>query len=174
MSRFYVLTLTLVILGIIAFALGWFNISTSSDSSKDKMNVNLTLDKGKVKEDAAATAAKARELSAKTEEEIRDVARKIGSATDTPTWTVDRKRLELQAGTSADVTLTRHGSDLKTLQVGLFPSTGSKLIVTGGLFKEGEKTAMVAVEAPAGASDGQISIVADGRSEILDVVVKPQ
>jgi len=177
MSRFYALLLTLVILGVIAFWLGWFNISTSNESAGDRVHVDLTLNKGKVREDADATAAKARELGAKTQEEIRDAARKIGnkSSTDVATgWTLDRKHIELEAGSSVDVILSRTGSDLKAQQVGLFPSAGSNLIVTGGQFKEGATSALVAIEAPANAHDGQVSVVADGRSESIDVVVKPK
>lgn len=177
MSRFSGLLLTLVILGVVAFWLGWFNVSTTSESAGDRVHVDLTLDKGKVKEDAAATAARARELGAKTQEEIRDAARKIGtkSSTEITTgWALDRKHVELEAGSSVDVMLTRSGSDLKTLQVGLFPSAGSNLVVSGGLFKDGATSTLVAIEAPENAHDGQISVVAEGRSETIDVVVKPK
>jgi hypothetical protein len=140
-SRFYWLMITILIFVAIAFLLGWFQVSTTSDEKRDKVNVELTLDKAKVKDDAASATAKAQELGQKTKEEARDVARKIGNlaGSDRPVWSIDRKSIEVISGQSADVILTRTGDDLKSMQAGLFPSAGSNLLASGGLFKEGEK-----------------------------------
>lgn len=168
--------LTVVILGILAFYLGWFDISTRTDSVHDKVNVELTLDKAKVKQDTADAAAKARELGEKTQQEVKEVGRKIGDLADREkektSWKLDRSSIELEKGGRADVSITRSG-DLSSRQFGLYASAGSNLVVSGGTCKAGEAVCSITVEAPEGASDGSIQVVGDGKTETLNVTVKP-
>lgn len=174
MSRLYWLFLTIVILGIFAAYMSWFTVSTSSDVHNDKANIDLTIDKGKVKEDAAAAKEKAQELGQKTRDEAQEVARKIERLTEKNTTRMefDTHNVDIQRGTALDIVVNRSGDDLSRLQLGLVPSPGSNLLLSGGLFKAGETFSNISIEAPKDAKDGTITVVASGKAEIITITVK--
>jgi hypothetical protein len=60
-----VIALTFLVIGL-GFYRGWFTLSSpSSDTGSDKVNINLTVDQGKVKEDATTVKNKTSELVGK-------------------------------------------------------------------------------------------------------------
>lgn len=175
MSRLYWLVLSIAILAAFAFCLKWFGIAATNDVKNDKINVELTVDKGRVKEDAATATSKAQELGRKTKEEVREVAKKIENLTEKHGihLELDTKTVELEQGAKIEVGVTRSDGELNLLQLGLIPSSGSDLLVSGGLFNVGESVCRITIEAPKGARSGSIRIVADNSSELLTVTVKP-
>ncbi len=58
-----VIVLAILVIGV-GFARGWFTLSNSgANSGSNKVNVNLTVDPDKMKEDAAAVQSQAAELT---------------------------------------------------------------------------------------------------------------
>ena len=104
-----------------------------------------------------------------------DLARKTDSSTENrhAGLTLDKAAIELDAGARTDVTVSRTGDDLKMLQLGLLPSSGSNLLVSGGLFNAGETSTSITVEAPKTARSGRITIEAGNNAAFLAVSVKP-
>jgi len=69
MKRFCsLLTLLAVIVVSVGFYRGWFSVSGSREPVSHKVDVNLTVDPDKVKEDAETVKAKAAELTGKPTE----------------------------------------------------------------------------------------------------------
>ncbi|TXT22134.1 MAG: hypothetical protein FD138_3711 [Planctomycetota bacterium] len=62
------LTLLTVIVVSVGFYRGWFAVSDSREAVSHKVDVNLTVDPDKVKEDAETVKDKAAELTGKTTE----------------------------------------------------------------------------------------------------------
>jgi hypothetical protein len=70
MKRLYavVIVLALVVIGV-GFYRGWFALSSSTaDQGNNKVNVNLTVDPDKMKEDAEAVKEKTAELTGQAKE----------------------------------------------------------------------------------------------------------
>ena len=66
-----VIVLALIVVGL-SFYRGWFTLSSpDGDKASDKVNVNLTMDTGKIKEDAAAVKNKAAELTGNVKDEAK-------------------------------------------------------------------------------------------------------
>lgn len=55
------LVILLVIVAAVGYLRGWFNVTTQSE--QDETNIELRIDKEKIKQDAAAAKEKARELT---------------------------------------------------------------------------------------------------------------
>lgn len=71
MTRFRSLLIVLAIIVIsVGFYRGWFSVSGSREAVSHKVDVNLTVDPDKVKEDAEIVKAKAKELTSKTTEAV--------------------------------------------------------------------------------------------------------
>jgi hypothetical protein len=69
MSVLFVLLVGVVALG---FYRSWFALSSRRpDTGSDKVNVNLTVDRGKMQEDAEAVQNKATQLSGNVTEEVK-------------------------------------------------------------------------------------------------------
>ena len=69
MSLLFVLLVGVVALG---FYRGWFALSSRRpDTGSDKVNVNLTVDRGKMQEDAEAVKNKATQLAGSVTEEVK-------------------------------------------------------------------------------------------------------
>jgi hypothetical protein len=69
MSVLFVLLVGVVALG---FYRGWFALSSSRpDAGNNKVNVNLTVDRGKMQEDAEAVKNKATQLTGNVTEEAK-------------------------------------------------------------------------------------------------------
>lgn len=173
MSR--LIWLIFVIALIAAFYFGWLGVKTSSDKVTDKSKIELSVDKGKVKEDTQEAFSKAEDLGRKIKAETQAVVGKAGAATESKhtQLTLDSKSIELAEGTQRDVTVSRTGGDHKSLQLGLSPSSGSNLLASGGLFKNGETSTRITVAAPKDARSGSIAIAAEGQAETLAVNLKP-
>lgn len=70
MKRFCsLLTLLTVIVVSVGFYRGWFSVSGSREAVSHKVDVNLTVDPDKVREDAETVKDKAQELTGQTVEE---------------------------------------------------------------------------------------------------------
>lgn len=156
-----------------AFIFRWFEISTSTDNSSDKANVEFTVDKGKVKEDTAHVVAEVKKLGHKVSDSVQPEP-KDGDDFKDPNGTrlsLELKEINLDEGAQKDVTITRTGGEHRELQLALSPSSGSKLLATEGHFMVGETSTHISVTAPIGAQNGSISIVTGGQSEVLTVHV---
>lgn len=71
MQRFRSLLIVLAIIVVsVGFYRGWFSVSGSREAVSHKVDVNLTVDPDKVKEDAEIVKAKAKELTNKTTEAV--------------------------------------------------------------------------------------------------------
>ena len=72
MNRLYAALIVLVLLAIgFGFYRGWFALSSRNpDAGNNKVNINLTVDRDKMHEDAQAVQDKAAELSNKFSEEV--------------------------------------------------------------------------------------------------------
>jgi len=73
MKRLYavVIVLALIVVGV-GFYRGWFALSSSTaDQGNNKVNVNLTVDPDKVKEDAEAVQNKTAELTGTSTKEVK-------------------------------------------------------------------------------------------------------
>ena len=69
MSVLFVLLVGVVALG---FYRGWFALSSrSTDAGSNKVNVNLTVDRGKMQEDAEVVKNKATQLAGSVTEEVK-------------------------------------------------------------------------------------------------------
>ena len=66
MKRFIAIVVMVALLVIgIGFYRGWFAVSSSEDAAPSKVNVNLTVDRDKIEEDAEAVKNKTSELTGK-------------------------------------------------------------------------------------------------------------
>jgi hypothetical protein len=141
----------------------------------DKSNVQFTVDKKNVRDDADKASDEAKQIGVKTREEARAITRKLDdfAHSKNSTLTLDRTSIELAPDSKLIVKVTRSGSNMKVLQLGLTPSSGSNLLASGGMFKEGETEAAITIEAPANAHNGAITITGNGESSVLNVTVEP-
>ena len=76
MNRSYISVLFVLFLCVVAvgFYRGWFTLSSPSpDTGSNKVNVNLTVDQGKMQEDAETLKNKAAEFAGKAAEEPNDL-----------------------------------------------------------------------------------------------------
>jgi hypothetical protein len=164
--------LIIVVLAIAAYYMRWFGVSTSTDAAGDSSNIELTVNKGKFKDDVGRAASKAEEVGTKAKD---GMARKTDNSTESrdTQLLLDKTAIDLDSGSRADVTVTRAGGDTKQLQLGLIPSSGSNLLASGGLFKDGETSAVITVEAPKTARTGKITIEAGTNTVFLTVTMKP-
>lgn len=71
MKRFRSLLIVLTVIVVsLGFYRGWFAVSGSREAVSHKVDVNLTVDTDKVKEDAETVKAKANELTGKSIERV--------------------------------------------------------------------------------------------------------
>ncbi len=162
------------LLMLVAGYLGWIAVESTTAGESDQEKFEVTMDKGKIKEDTGKVADEVKELSHDTGEGIRKIAQDIGdkfSANDSKTLTAHPKSVELEPGASARITVTRSGNTTKALQLTFVPSNASRLLVSGGEFGAGESEAVVTIEAPAEARDGSVQLEGQGDSERVDVLV---
>jgi hypothetical protein len=71
MNRTIITVLLVLLVGVVAvgFYRGWFALSSrSADAGSNKVNVNLTVDRDKIQEDAEAVKTRAAELTGKATE----------------------------------------------------------------------------------------------------------
>jgi major membrane immunogen (membrane-anchored lipoprotein) len=75
MKKLSVVLMVLVILVVgVGFYRGWFALSSENrDTENNKTDINLTVDRGKVKEDVQEVKDKTRELAHKTTAEAKDL-----------------------------------------------------------------------------------------------------
>ena len=70
MKRFRLLLIVLAVSVVsVGFYRGWFTVSGSREAESHKLDVNLTVDTDKVKEDAETVKAKAKKLTGTATEE---------------------------------------------------------------------------------------------------------
>jgi hypothetical protein len=81
MNRTILTVLLVLLVGVVAlgFYRGWFALSSGGpDAGSNKVNVNLTVDREKMQEDAETVKKKAAEITGKVTEEVKgpgDLAR---------------------------------------------------------------------------------------------------
>lgn len=69
MKRFLSIVFVLaIVVGGLGFYRGWFTMSSDGDTQSDKIDVNLTIDTVKVKEDADALKDKTKSLTDKVDD----------------------------------------------------------------------------------------------------------
>jgi len=75
MKKLFVVVTVLVILVVgVGFYRGWFALSSENrDTENNKTDINLTVDRGKVKEDVQEVKDKTGELAHKTTAEAKDL-----------------------------------------------------------------------------------------------------
>jgi hypothetical protein len=99
-----------------------------------------------------------------------------GSPTRSPAASMelqlDKSEINVKPEGKEDVRVTRTGGDMKALDLDAKADPDSKLKVTGGKFKDGDKEAMVTVEAPKEAKSGEVTVSAGGVSKKIKVNVK--
>lgn len=67
------IVLAILVVGV-GFYRGWFALSSRSpDAESNKVDINLTVDRGKVKKDVEEVKDKTKELAHKTTEEAKDL-----------------------------------------------------------------------------------------------------
>jgi len=70
---FVLIALVILVVGL-GFYRGWFALSNQSDNAEsDKVDINLTVDRGKVKEDVKEVKDKTAELASKAKAEAKDL-----------------------------------------------------------------------------------------------------
>jgi len=124
---------TLVFLVIVMIGLGfylhWFDLSTASDAQQDKININLNIDKGKIKADAETAKEKSGELAQRLEKKADDISAKdqtaqgkVAAVDDKESsFTLTDKRKELTIhldATNAKIRLRGAEAHLKDLRTG--------------------------------------------------------
>jgi hypothetical protein len=67
------LVMLVLVIGLIAFGFyrDWFGLSSSRESQSNKVNVNLTVDPDKIKEDAERVKERTSEIGENLKEEVR-------------------------------------------------------------------------------------------------------
>ena len=73
MNRSYFSVLFVLLLCVVAvgFYRGWFTLSSHSPDTGSKVNVNLTVDRGKMQEDAEVVKSKATQFAGNVTEEVK-------------------------------------------------------------------------------------------------------
>ena len=73
---FFLVCLVAVAIGVIGFYQGWF-VATTSTTLDGKQNVNIVIDKDKIKSDEAKAKEKALELKDKAKDKASDTINKV-------------------------------------------------------------------------------------------------
>src|SRR4051812_2210991 len=127
MSRIYWMVLSISILTIFALYMNWFAFDTVTDTARDKTKIEMTVDKGKVKEDVSAAKQKTEEVGKKAVEGAKDVAGKFVTLPQKNGVQIEleMQKVELQPGAIVQISVSRSEGELNRLQLGLIPSSGS-------------------------------------------------
>lgn len=175
MGKFLAVFGAFVLIIMIAVYMGWFGISASSSSDGNHEKVEVTMDKDKIRSDTAKVTDNVKEISRDASEGARKIATKVENSisnSSKPQLIADKKSVEIEAGSSAAVKVTRTGSKLAAAHLTLTASPGSNLILTGGEYKADETETTVTIEAHADSKSGSVTVEGNGDSQRVDVVVK--
>lgn len=82
--------------------------------------------------------------------------------------------ITIEQGTRLEVEVRRSGGPMGDYQLGLTPSSGSNIQVSGGLFRYGRTTTVIGIEALKNARSGSIAIRAESEQAPLTVWVRPR
>jgi len=164
--------LTLGLLAVLAYAVGWINFS--SNDAPGQSSVGVSVNKDEVRRDVDSADESLGRVADRTKEGLSDIGRKLKGVTESEKTTlkVSRYAIALDAGTRSDITVTRTGTNVEPFQLAFVTSPGSNLIVTGGKFDKGQRDTIVTIEAPAGAVDGRVDISHGEAKESVTVEVK--
>lgn len=176
MNRFLVVFAIFVLLLMVAVYLGWFRFSSSESADGTHEGLEITMDKGKIKDDSTKVKNEVKDLAHSTSEGFKKVVSKVDSGLSSnpkPTFQADRKSVELEPGAKTAVKITRTGKDLPEMRLTITATPSSHLIVTGGEFRANEVETALVIEAGAGATGGTVNIEDNGASEQVTVVIKP-
>lgn len=171
MERLFSFILLVVVLVVVAFYIGWFDF-TSSTTNNQRVDVGLSVDKEKMRQDLNRAEQRAREMAENARREARGLARRVETATRREgTFTLDNATVQISQGWSKSVSVTREDNDPSAYSLVLKTEPDSKLLVKGGEFKDGQKETTITIEAPADAYSGVISVEGYGKSEPIMVIV---
>jgi len=173
--RGFLFLLILILLAALAYAMGWFDFSSSDSPGQSTIGVNINKDE--VRRDVNKADDAIDEAGERAKEGLDELGRKIqgsSSNSESPTLKVSRYAVALETGSRIDVTVTRSGADLKPAELTFVTSPGSNLVVTGGKFDAGQRDTTVTIEAPPGAVDGRVDLSSGELKESITVEVKTQ
>lgn len=117
---------------------------------------------------------KAEAAGAKVAEGAKSAAQETGVLLKSVELKLGKDRLDVAAGSKAEIRVTRSGGDLaKPMQLELTPVAGSGLVASGGEFKANETGTTVTIEAPSNAHDASSVTIKGGDAvKMLPVVIK--
>jgi len=75
-----ILFLVIVVIAGIGFARGWFAVSRNRDDATNRVDVNLSVDSDKIREDKDAAKREAKEFTEETAETFRGVGNAVDDA----------------------------------------------------------------------------------------------
>jgi|GEM_PF-5619798 len=121
-----------------------------------------------------------KETAGKAASGAKEAAHKAGVMLDTSVKGLksDRDVVEVKPGFKSDFKVTRllkpdlKAADIRPFKLDIIPAPGSKLIVSGGEFKQGETETTVSVDAPIGAGDASLTIRSGENVKPLIVAIK--
>jgi hypothetical protein len=176
MERFLIVFALFVLAAMVVVYLGWFHIGASSTADGNHESVEITMNKDKINADSAKVADEVKSVAREAGAGIKKIAGKVEnsiSAKQQTILTADRKSVDLEPGERSTIRVSRSGGDLPAMTLTLTAAPASKLLVTGGEFKTGERESFVVIEAAKDATDGTVSVEGSGASEHVNVAVKP-
>ncbi|HYF49611.1 MAG TPA: hypothetical protein VEJ63_09410 [Planctomycetota bacterium] len=172
--RGFVFFLILVLLAVLAYAMGWINFSSSD--APGQSTVGVTFNKDEVKRDVSRADESLGRAGERAKEGLSGLGDRLKGVAnpETPGLNVNRYAVAIETGARVDVTVTRGGKDLPEAQLAFTTSPGSNLVVTGGKFEAGQPETTVTIEAPPGAVDGRVDLGLGDLKESVTVEVRTQ
>ena len=176
--------ITLIIAGgllALGFYMHWLRVRASEDRENDKYDIELSINKGKAKQDAIEAKEKVADKVEAVGQALKPnpatpdstAAPQTGPNDSIVQLTLEHYSIQMVVGTRQTLKATRFGGDMGVLQIGLRPSQGSNLLALGGLFKPGDTETTITIDAPHNARDGSITILVGDKVQELKVNVVP-
>lgn len=120
---------------------------------------------------------KLKERASAAGEAIKDGAKKAATAAGAlkevkpSIYKFDREIVEVRAGGTSELKITRSGGEMKAQTFELLPAPGSSITASGGAFKAGEASAVIVVEAKPGAQDAGLTVRTTDFTKVIPVRV---
>lgn len=117
--------------------------------------------------------------STRDRREVRDTPRLLQAQAVIPaarrevaTVTLHRDAVEVDRGGNVEIRISRSKGGKSRMQLGLYPSSGSNLMISGGLFNDGDMETTIKVEASSNARTGTVVVLAEDGRHVLTVTVR--
>ena len=164
----FVVVLGIAVLGVVLFmssrAVAPTPDATASPSGDDDLTSSANALRG-------AVAGAGRKVADGAKAAADKLSTAIGTKVTGLKFTPDV--VEVKAGGTAELKVTRIGGDMKAAKLELTPATSSGLKATGGEFKDGQAETTVTIAAPAGSrTDAGLTIKAGDITKVVPVKVK--